>query len=119
MSDDKRVDPRSPEEIQAAQKGLLKILGFATFVPIIWVVLMAWNGFQNMDNTPYGDVEFAQFIVTWGLLSPIVWISCYGYTYFQIRRGNMNVGAYLPMIPALWIVFWFTIQFVRQSDWFM
>jgi len=113
MSKDQPIDDRTPEEIATSQRGLLKILAFATLIPNIWVVLMAWNGYQNLDKAPYEDVQFAQFVVVWGLLSPVVWLTCYAYTFLQINRGNMRAGAYLPMIPALWFIFWFTVQLVR------
>lgn len=120
MSNPQHIDDRSPEEIAVAQRGLLKILAFATAVPNVWVVMLAWNGYNNMDHSaPYDDVQFAQFVVIWGLLSPVVWLLCYSYTLFKTYRGDMRTGAYLPMIPALWFIFWFTIQFVRQSDWFI
>ncbi|PHS76526.1 MAG: hypothetical protein COB59_11065 [Rhodospirillaceae bacterium] len=119
MSNDERVDHRTEDEIKAAQRGLLKILGFATFVPVVWVVLLAYNGYTNIDQAPPGDEIFVQFIVTWGLLSPFVWMFCFGYTFFQVSRGNMSAGRFLPLIPAFWIIFWFIIQFVRQSDFFM
>jgi|GEM_PF-1464676 len=119
MSQDKRIDTRTTEEINIAQRGLLKIIGVATIIPVIWVVLLAWNGYQHMDSAPYGDVGFAKFVVAWGLLAPVVWVGCYGYVIFQMTRGNMDAGRFLPVLPALWIIFWFGVQFVRQSDWFM
>jgi len=118
-SDAKRIDNRKPEEIKAAQRGLLKILAVATFIPNIWVTIVALNGYGNLAQAPVGDENFVLFIVVWGLLSPVVWLSCYVYTFYQISRDNMDTGAYLPMIPALWFIFWFITQFVRQSDWFM
>ena len=119
MSNDERVEHRTLDEIKAAQRGLLKILAFATFVPVIWVVLLAYNGYTNIGQTTPGDESFVQFIVAWGLLSPVVWLFCFGYTFFQVSRGNMSAGRFLPLMPAFWIIFWFVIQFVRQSDFFM
>jgi CDP-diglyceride synthetase len=117
--DAKRVDTRNPEEIKAAQRGLLKILAVATFIPNIWVTVVASSGYTNLDQAPVGDENFVLFVVTWGLLSPVVWLACYAYTFYQISKDNMETGAYLPMVPALWFIFWFLAQFVRQSDWFM
>lgn len=119
MAYEAREDHRTEDEKKAAQRGLLKILGFATFVPVIWVVLLAYNGLKNIDQATPGDEAFVQFIVGWGLLSPVVWIYCFGYTFYQVSRGNMSAGRFLPLMPAFWVIFWFIIQFVRQSDLFM
>lgn len=109
-----RFDPRSPEEIAAAQKGLVKILAVATAIPVIWVTLLASNGFNNSADaaTAPGGAGVYWLMVVWGMLSPVVWLLANGYTWNQINRGNMNAGRYMPLVPAFWIIFWFVAGMV-------
>lgn len=104
-----RIDNRTPEEIATAQKGLVKILAVATAIPVLWVTMLASNGFSNsadLTSVP-GGPAFYWFMVIWGMASPLVWLLSNGYTWRQINAGNMQSGTYLPIVPALWIIFWF------------
>ncbi|MCR4377749.1 MAG: hypothetical protein NUV50_06610 [Rhodospirillales bacterium] len=107
---DARIDTRTPEEIAAAQKSLVKILAVATGIPVIWVTLLAVNGFINSADAPVDHELFYWYVVIWGGLSPVVWLVCNGYTWNQINRGNMEAGRFLPLMPALWIITWFASQ---------
>jgi len=105
-----RKDPRSPAEIAAAQKGLVKILAIATGIPVLWVTLLASNGLSNSTDAPVDGEAFYWYVVIWGLLSPVVWLAANGYTWNQINKGNMRAGHFLPIVPALWIIVWFASQ---------
>jgi len=116
MSDDakpERIDPRTPQEIATAQRTLLNILAIATAFPTIWVTVLAWDISQNMGQITPGDKLFALYAATWGLLSPFIWLGCNGYTLSQIKRGNMGAGQKLPLVPALWVLFWFATILTR------
>lgn len=106
---EERVDNRTPEEIAIAQKGLVKILAVATGIPVLWITFMAVSGYSNSADAASapGGVEIFWFMVIWGLLSPVVWVVANGYTWTQINKGNMTAGRFAPLIPALWIIFWF------------
>ena len=106
---DKKIDPRSPEEIAVAQKALVKILAVATGIPVLWVTFLAFNGLMHPEGaaeSPGGELRY-WFTVIWGLMSPVVWLVANGYTWQQIKSGNMDAGRFMPMVPALWIIFWF------------
>lgn len=110
---DTKNDPRSPEEIATAQKSLVKILAFATGVPVIFVVLMAWSLMQGTADLDAAEQSFGTFMGIWGLLTPVVWLGSNGYTYLQINRGNMEAGRFLPLVPAFWVIFWFAALYTR------
>ena len=114
MSDDaKHIDTRTPEEIATAQRGLLKILAIATFFPVVLVTIMAWGIVQGADQINAADQSFGMIAMVWGLLSPVVWLGCYGYVLHHINRGNMDAGRYLPLVPAMWVILWFAALFLR------
>lgn len=106
---EERVDHRTPEEIASAQKSLVKILAVATAIPTVWVTLMSVNAFTNSADAASapGGVGVFWFMVIWGLLTPLVWLVGNGYTWNQINRGNMSAGRFMPLVPAMWIIFWF------------
>lgn len=106
---DERIDNRTPAEIAAAQKGLIRILAVATAIPTIWVTLMSSNAFSNSADaaTAPGGAPVFWFMVVWGLLTPVMWLLGNGYTWNQINKGNMTAGRFMPLLPAFWIIFWF------------
>ena len=109
-----RHDPRSPAEIAAAQKSLVKILAVATGIPVVWVTLMSLNALANSAeaaNAPGGASVFWP-IVVWGLLSPVAWLVGNGYTWKKINQGHMEAGRFMPLLPAFWIIVWFTAGMV-------
>lgn len=111
---EERIDTRTPEEIASAQKSLVRILAVATGIPTIWVTLMSVNALTNSadaTSAPGGEQVF-WFMLGWGLLTPVVWMVSNGYTWTQINRGNMEAGRFLPLAPALWIIFWFVAGMV-------
>jgi len=111
---DNKTDNRTPEEIAEAQKTLVKILAIATAIPVLWVTFLASHGLLNPEGaaaSPGGEGRY-WFTVVWGVLSPVVWLVCNGYTWNQLNKGNMEAGRFAPVIPALWIIFWFAAGMV-------
>ena len=106
---DERVDNRTPAEIAAAQKGLIRILAVATAIPVIWVTLMSLNAYSNSADAASapGGAGVFWLMVVWGLLSPAAWLLGNGYTWNQINKGNMRAGRFMPLLPAFCIIFWF------------
>ena len=106
---DKKIDPRSPEEIATAQKALVKILAIATGIPVAWVTMLSVNALTNSADAASapGGAGVFWFYTVWGVMSPVVWLVTNGYTWKQINDGNMDAGRFMPMVPALWIIFWF------------
>lgn len=107
---DSKSDTRTPEEIATAQKALVKILAVATGIPVLWVTFLAFNGLMHPEGaaaSPGGEVRY-WITVVWGLMSVVVWLGANGYTWTQLNRGNMDAGRILPIVPALWVIIWFT-----------
>jgi hypothetical protein len=105
--------PHAPEQVAQTQKGLLKILSVATAIPMVLVVLMAWSLFKGASTMEPSEQGFAQFMWIFGLLTPLVWVSSYGYTWLQIKRGNMKAGHFYPLLPAFWIILWYAALYTR------
>lgn len=106
-------DNRTPEEKATAQRALVKIMAIATFFPLGWSLVLAWDIVQKIDEVEASEVGFAYFMATTGLLGPLVWLGSYGYALNNIRKGKMEAGSFAPIIPALWAVFWFAALFTR------
>lgn len=105
----RKNDPRSPEEIAVAQKALVKILAIATGIPVAWVTFLSVNALTNSADAASapGGAGVFWFYTMWGVMSPVVWLVANGYTWKKIEAGDMEAGRFMPMVPALWIIFWF------------
>ena len=105
-----REDHRSPEEILKAQRTLVFIFGFATLIPALWMMLMAWSGFNSLETAPAGSDGFLTFVIYWGLAAPVVWLTANVLALKHIQQGEGDKAKLYPLIPAFWAIIWFASQ---------
>ena len=99
-------DHRSPEEILKAQRMMVIIFGFATLMPTLWMLMMAWNGITLAQ----GNEGFTSLLVYWGLAAPVVWLAANGMALNKIKNGDGDGARHYPLIPAFWAILWFASQ---------
>jgi len=100
----------SPVEILKAQRTLIFIFGFATLMPSLWMVMMAWSAFQSAAAAPVGSEGFFSFVIYWGLAAPVVWLGANATALTYIRNGHGDKAKLFPLIPAFWAIIWFSSQ---------
>jgi hypothetical protein len=103
-------DHRPPAEVIKAQRMMVIIFGFATLMPTLWMVLMAWNGITLGRGILAGGVDFSTVLIYWGLSAPLVWLVANGIALKKINDGDGETAKFYPLVPAFWAIIWFASQ---------
>ncbi|MBL4615015.1 MAG: hypothetical protein JKY27_09105 [Magnetovibrio sp.] len=106
----KHADHANSQEVLKAQRMMVLIFGFATLMPTLWMLMIAWSGFSSAQSAPSGSEEFLGFVIYWGLAAPLIWLGANVIALTKIYKGNGDSAKLFPLIPAFWSLIWFASQ---------